>query len=693
MTTQRWQVAAAGGGMLLALGGLAGWMQARLGAQLLPHAFCITGSQPLLWLHLLSDAAISLAYLVIPVALWHVARRRRDIPFGWVGLLFAAFIVSCGITHAMEVWTLYQPVYWYSGVVKVFTAVASLGTAAVLIRLLPQVLALPSSAQLRQANDALQREVATRRQVEAELRAAQAELQTLVGRTTRQAQEAAAVLDRFFEAAPLGMVVFDEELRFVRINRRLADMNGAPPAEHAGRRLQDVLPQADPRVAGLVQAVRDDGQARENVELTHVGRDGRTLHRLASYFPIARQGAPALVGGTVQDITWQREVERQRAEALEAAEQANRMKDRFLAQVSHELRSPLQVAVSSAEVLRRLPGLPDQARTFVERLAHSTHLQSRLISDLLDLSRILSGKLHIAPEVLDPAAPLLGRLDHWREQAGARGITLDAGDLQAGRARVEADPARLEQVYANLLDNAIRFSADGGRITLSASVLPGGRWRLAVRDEGAGLAPDELVRIFEPFAQGSSRAHGHKGLGLGLAIVQNLVQAFGGTLWARSPGKGQGSTFFVELPLASGEAMARPGPTEPPAVRLDGVALLYVEDDPTVGAAMQDGLREAGARVALAADHAAARAALRAGGHDVLVTDLDLGPGPGGVDLLLELRSAGEALMPAIAVSAFGSTQDRARTREAGFAAHLVKPVDAQAVARAVRVVLDEADD
>ncbi len=688
MATQRWQVAAAGGGMLLALGGLAGWAQAQLGAQLLPHAFCITGSQPLLWLHLLSDAAISVAYLVIPLALWQVARRRRDIPFGWIGLLFAAFIVSCGITHGMEVWTLYQPVYWYSGIVKAFTAVASLGTAAVLIRLLPQVLALPSSAQLRQANEALQREVATRRQVEAELRAAQSELQALVGRTARQAQEAAAVLDRFFEAAPLGMVVFDEDLRFVRINRRLAEMNGLPAADHAGRRLQDVLHHVDPQVAQLVRSVRDGGDARENVELSHVGRDGRPVHRLASYFPIARQGQPPLVGGTVQDITRQREVEQERAEALEAAEQANHTKDRFLAQVSHELRSPLQVAVSSAEVLRRIPGMPEQARTFVERLAQSTRLQSRLISDLLDVSRILSGKLHIAPELLDPVAPLLARLDLWREQAAARGIVVDASGIEAGRARIEADPARLEQVYANLLDNAIRFSADGGRITLAASVLPGGRWRLAVQDEGAGLGPEEIVRIFQPFAQGSARAHGHKGLGLGLAIVQNLVQAFGGTLWVRSPGRGQGSTFFVELPLATGAAMARPAATEPPSVRLDGVALLYVEDEPTVGAAMQAGLQEAGARVTLAADHAGARAALRAGGHDLLVTDLDLGAGPGGVELLLGLRADGSGL-PAIAVSAFGSSQDRARTRAAGFAAHLVKPVDVQAVARAVRAVLD----
>jgi signal transduction histidine kinase len=171
------QLAVGGGavGTILIAGTL--WAQSNMGARLLPHAFCISGSPPLLWMHVISDALIFLAYVAIPLALLHFVRRRSDIPFGWIGLLFGAFIVACGSTHAMEVWTIWQPVYWYSGLVKVFTAGVSLATAAVLVQLMPRLLALPSAAQLRSANDALEREVNSRRQAEAALHVANEELE------------------------------------------------------------------------------------------------------------------------------------------------------------------------------------------------------------------------------------------------------------------------------------------------------------------------------------------------------------------------------------------------------------------------------------------------------------------------------------------------------------------------------------
>jgi signal transduction histidine kinase len=167
------------GGGALALLVMAGswWAQSTTGSRLLPHAFCITGSPPLLWLHVISDALITLAYLVIPIALLHFVRKRRDIDFGWMGVLFGAFIVACGATHAMGIWTLWDPVYWYAGAVKAFTAVVSLGTAWALVQLLPVALSLPSAAQLREINANLEREIAARRHAEAELQAAKDELE------------------------------------------------------------------------------------------------------------------------------------------------------------------------------------------------------------------------------------------------------------------------------------------------------------------------------------------------------------------------------------------------------------------------------------------------------------------------------------------------------------------------------------
>jgi signal transduction histidine kinase len=173
------------GGASLGLLVMAGswWSQSNLGAQLLPHGFCITGSPALLWLHVISDSVIALAYLAIPVALLYVIRRRPDIPFGWLGLLFGAFIVACGTTHVMDVWTIWHPIYWYSGSLKAFTALVSVATAVALFRLVPALLLQPSAAQLRSANEALEREVASRVEAEKALQVAKHELQVRLQRT------------------------------------------------------------------------------------------------------------------------------------------------------------------------------------------------------------------------------------------------------------------------------------------------------------------------------------------------------------------------------------------------------------------------------------------------------------------------------------------------------------------------------
>jgi CheY-like chemotaxis protein len=316
-------------------------------------------------------------------------------------------------------------------------------------------------------------------------------------------------------------------------------------------------------------------------------------------------------------------------------------------------------------------------------------MQARMISDLLDVSRILSGKLHVANEIVDPALPLLRVLEHWTSVAQGRQIELDASALQPGQALVEADPARLEQVYANLLDNAIRFSPPGSRVEVGASVGKGSRWRLFVRDRGVGLASEAIQDIFQPFAQGDAQPANGKGLGLGLAIVKALVEAFGGRVWAESQGVGRGATFFVELPIdLDATAPSSFFQEHEEAPRLDGLRVLYVEDESQVASAMQDALGQLGATVSVANSYEQALAQLKARHVDVLVSDLNLGGRRGGTDVLLAMRAmARHAAVPAVAVSAYGTPDDRRQTQAAGFTEHLVKPVDSLAVAKAIRRV------
>jgi signal transduction histidine kinase len=664
--------------------GAAVWSQSTLGASLLPHAFCITASAPLLWLHVLSDSLIALAYLLIPLALVGFVRQRRDIPFGWLAWLFGAFIVACGATHVMHVWTLWDPVYWYSGTMKAFTAAVSLATAYVLFRLVPQAVAIPSSDELRRANTMLEREVERRRSVEAELMGAQAELESVLGRTQAQAQQASAVLDHFFEAAPLGLAVLDEQLRFVRINVGLPQATGRPAAEYLGRKFSE-LPNMPARAVEAVTTVARTGLSQSGLAISGAQADGVERHWLADFFPIALPGGHRLYGCVVQDISYQRRVERQRAEALAAAEEASRAKDDFLARVSHELRSPLQVALSSAEVLRRLPDTPAPARKFIDRLAHAINQQARMINDLLDLSRILSGKFHIVNETNDPALPLIRIVDHWIATAGQREVVLDAAGFQPGQAMVQADPGRLEQVYANLIDNAIRFSPPGGRVVLSTEAREG-CWRFSVCDQGAGMSAGEVQRVFEPFVQGGAQPVAGKGLGLGLAIVKSAVEAFGGRVWAESRGRGHGATFFVELPRVAETSAPAPLTDLPDGLRLDGVRLLYVEDEVDVALAMQEGLRQLGAEVEVAHSHAGAIEKMAGQPLDAVVTDLNLGEGPSGMEVAASLHALPQhAHVPVIAVSAFGTPADRAATAQRGMSAHLVKPVDARAVALALQ--------
>jgi CheY-like chemotaxis protein len=327
-----------------------------------------------------------------------------------------------------------------------------------------------------------------------------------------------------------------------------------------------------------------------------------------------------------------------------------------------------------------------QAAGAIER---SMQRQVRLVEDLLDVSRIVTGGLRLDRRPVDLVAVVVAAADHMRPLAQEKGVALGT-TMAPVTARVLGDPQRLEQVVVNLLQNAIEYTSVGGRVDVELDGDPRGA-RIRVTDTGEGIPADLLPHVFERFRQADStytRRQG--GLGLGLAIVRHLVELHGGTVAAESAGAGHGATFRVRLPLRMAEAEAlreiAERSSDLPAPRLTGVAVLVVDDDADTRAALGAALEERGAAVTLAESAAEALAAIDAATPDVLLCDVAM-PGENGFELIRTLRARDPARggsIPAAALTAYASEEDERLALEAGFHRHLAKPVDPLDLAAAV---------
>jgi signal transduction histidine kinase/ActR/RegA family two-component response regulator len=377
-------------------------------------------------------------------------------------------------------------------------------------------------------------------------------------------------------------------------------------------------------------------------------------------------------------------VQRRAAEA----EAANRTKDEFLTVLSHELRTPLNAVYGWARMLQA--GQVDEATTAraLEVIVRQSNAQVQLIDDLLDVSRIQVGKMRLDLRQVALPAVIEGALDAVRPAATAKGIRLQPViDPMVGR--ITGDPQRLQQVVWNLLMNSVKFTPKGGRVQVYLQRV-NSQVEIVVSDDGQGIPGDVLPFVFEPFRQGdSSSTRAHSGLGLGLALVKDLVELHGGTVTARSDGPGQGATFVVALPLPIAQipegrtprvhpTAASEQPAGVGAVRLDGVRVLAVDDDPDALELATFILGGAGAQVRTCLSAREARGVLREWRPDVLVSDIEM-PGEDGYALIRWVRglSAHEGgRTPAVALTAYGRTEDRVLSLTAGYSMHVPKPVD-----------------
>jgi PAS domain S-box-containing protein len=494
--------------------------------------------------------------------------------------------------------------------------------------------------------------------------------------------------DRFFTLSMDMLCIVHLDGFFLRTNPAFERVLGYSAEELQHRRVFDLMHPDDREAAIKEYAKLRAGQSTKSLENRCLCKDGEYKWVAWSYYPVPEEKLGFGVGKDISNIRRMTEALQLHASKLE---QANRVKDEFLATLSHELRTPLTSVLGWSRLLRmgKLSKTEqDRALTIVERNAQA---QSKLIEDLLDVSRIISGKLRIELQPIQFAVVVKDVIDEFRPAAEAKSIEI-ADDVDANAGPVLGDPTRLKQVVGNLLSNAIKFTNQGGHIDINLKRIDGTA-RLRIQDDGIGIDPAVLPHIFERFKQAdSSNVRAHSGLGLGLAIVQHLVREHSGSVKAESPGTGQGATLIVDFPLAASEVavesvelfsrtMSRDWkrgiyPADPCA--LDGINVLVVEDEPDTRELLTAILRECGAQVGAVGSAKDALILIQQELPNVLLSDIAMSE-ENGYDLIRKVRALPPEKggnIPAVALTAYAGPVDRRRALLAGFHVHLAKPVE-----------------
>ena len=444
---------------------------------------------------------------------------------------------------------------------------------------------------------------------------------------------------------------------------------------------------ADPQTASVLvlQLSATFVAGEDTVKALEGGADGCLTEPVEATVLVAT--VRSLLRARAAEVSLRETLEREQ-DARAVADAANRAKDEFLATLSHELRSPLGTILTWATLLKSSDLPAPKRKRALEAIERNARIQLKLIEDLLDVSRIVSGKMRLDLSMVEPEAVLEAALDSVRHAAQAKSITIER-TLETNVAPLMGDATRLQQVLWNLLSNAVKFTPRGGRIEI-AIANSSSQAEIRVTDSGRGIAPEYLPHVFERFHQvDASTTRSAGGLGLGLAIVRHLVELHGGTVEAESEGLDRGSTFRVRLPLppatpqpavATTPTASRTAPS--PWASLEGLRVLLVDDENDAREAISMVVRQCGADVSSAGSVSEAMENLEQSVPDILVSDIAM-PLEDGYSLIRRVRSRPAergGSIPAIAVTAYGSPQDQAQIVAAGFDAYLRKPIDISAL-------------
>jgi PAS domain S-box-containing protein len=491
------------------------------------------------------------------------------------------------------------------------------------------------------------------------------------------------------------MCTHDLDGRILSVNPWAAHVLGYPQQALIGANVRDgLLREFRPKFDDYIREIKANGYARGIMQV----QTAKGEIRLWEYYNTLRtEGVETpIVRGMAHDVTERRQALHREKEARMEAEAANRLKDEFLSTLSHELRTPLTAIIGWSKILMEGDVDPEKQPQALETIVRNAQAQGQLINDLLEVSRIITGKLNLNFDPCQFQPIIEAAIESLRPTAEAKGVKIKAL-FEPRVGLVSGDADRLQQVVWNLLSNAVKFTRSGGLVEVRFQRI-NSHAEIVVADNGEGIKPDFLPHVFERFRQAdgsTTRAHG--GLGLGLAIVRHLVELHGGTVHAESEGEGRGATFTVRLPLLMPDHQR----TEPQrrqvatfdlsrsdsSAVLTGLRVLIVDDEEDARELVSTMLGRSGAVVQAASSAREALALLESWKPQVLIADIGM-HGEDGYDLIRKVRTLPEnqgGNIPAVALTAYARVEDRLRALSSGFQVHLAKPVDPDELAVAVR--------